>query len=256
MSDLSMQIFNFLSNFKEFCVVVPELLSFIGICLFLGYRVFAAGRVRSSILVQDNLVACRVFNFILFGVFYWVVLLLFVNIAAPSIFLFEGRFLFSEAGFYVKLWIIISFYVVSKIFVFPVWGGRLNTYEVILIFMFMLFFSFLVINSFDLFILFLNFEGLSFCFYVLLMLGPRIFISIEAALKYFCLSGLTGSIFLYGISILYGLFGDVGFICLRLHFADSSLGVVRFLNVGLFKFALACVFFGFFFKLSIFPCHL
>jgi len=71
--------------------------------------------------------------------------------------------------------------------------------------------------SYDLFIIYLALELQNLCFYVLASIKRYSSFSTEAGLKYFLLGAFSSSLFLFGVSIIYGIFGtlnlfDIAFI--------------------------------------------
>jgi len=77
--------------------------------------------------------------------------------------------------------------------------------------------SFLLLMSYDLFFIYLALELQNLCFYVLASIKRYSSFSTEAGLKYFLLGAFSSSLFLFGVSILYGIFGtlnlfDISFI--------------------------------------------
>jgi len=97
----------------------------------------------------------------------------------------------------------------------------------------------------------LSIEGLSLTLYVLAATLREGILSIESAIKYFSLGAISTSIFLFGISILFGIVGALDFLEIQL-FLGSLNFLIHFLQI---KVALIFILFGFFFKLSAFPCH-
>jgi NADH-quinone oxidoreductase subunit N len=95
-------------------------------------------------------------------------------------------------------------------------------------------------------------EGLSLTLYVLASMTHQGIVSIEAAIKYFSLGAISSGIFLFGISILFGIIGALDFLEIQLFLSNSNF-LENILEV---KFALLFILFGFFFKLSAFPCHI
>jgi NADH-quinone oxidoreductase subunit N len=73
--------------------------------------------------------------------------------------------------------------------------------------------------------------------------------SLESGMKYFCLGALSSGFLLFGISLVFVITKTVDFAELRFLFS-----VINELPL-LLSFALIFIFFGFWFKLSIFPCH-
>jgi len=116
---------------------------------------------------------------------------------------------------------------------------------------FSLLFMFLLTSCYDLFSVYLSLEGLSLSLYVLAALFREGIISIESAIKYFSLGAISTSILLFGISIIFCLIGALDFLEIQL-FLGSSNFLIHFLQI---KIALLFILFGFFFKISAFPCH-
>jgi NADH-quinone oxidoreductase subunit N len=113
-------------------------------------------------------------------------------------------------------------------------------------------FLFLLSSSYDFFGIYLAMEGLSLTLYVLASMTHQGIVSIEAAIKYFSLGAISSGIFLFGISILFGIIGALDFLEIQLFLSNSNF-LENILEV---KFALLFILFGFFFKLSAFPCHI
>ena len=95
-------------------------------------------------------------------------------------------------------------------------------------------------------------EGLSLTLYVLASITHQGIVSIEASIKYFALGAISSGIFLFGVSLFFGLVGSLDFLEIQIFLSNS-----HFLNNILeIKIALLCILFGFFFKVSAFPCHI
>jgi NADH-quinone oxidoreductase subunit N len=126
---------------------------------------------------------------------------------------------------------------------------EINLVEFPLIIGFALFFMFLLISSFNLFGAYVSLEGITFSLYILAGMNYNSQNSLEAGMKYFCLGALSSGFLLFGIALTFIMTKTLDF------------GELRFLFEGieelplLLSFALIFIFFGFWFKLSIFPCH-
>ena len=70
---------------------------------------------------------------------------------------------------------------------------------------------------------FISLEGLSFTLYILAAMNLTSQSSVEAAVKYFCLGGLSSGILLFGISLIYGVWGSTNFMVIRSILRSSSL---------------------------------
>ena len=113
-------------------------------------------------------------------------------------------------------------------------------------------FLFLLSSSYDFFGIYLAMEGLSLTLYVLASITHQGIVSIEASIKYFALGAISSGIFLFGVSLFFGLVGSLDFLEIQIFLSNS-----HFLNNILeIKIALLCILFGFFFKVSAFPCHI
>jgi len=111
-------------------------------------------------------------------------------------------------------------------------------------------FFLLLANNF--FVFYLALELQSFCFYVLCSIRRYSNLSIEASLKYFILGSFASSLFLFGISLIYGFFGTLTFTNIEflLFSIDIFIQYNKFVIFGMI-FILA----GFFFKLGVVPFH-
>jgi len=110
---------------------------------------------------------------------------------------------------------------------------------------------FLLTSSYDFFSAYLAIEGLSLTLYVLASILREGIISIESAIKYFSLGAISTGIFLFGVSLFFGLIGALDFLDIQLFLGSSNIFIYFFQ----LKMAISCVLFGFFFKISAFPCH-
>lgn len=113
-------------------------------------------------------------------------------------------------------------------------------------------FMFFLTSTYDFFGIYLALEGLSLTLYVLAGILNQSIISVESAIKYFSLGAISSGILLFGISFLFGIVGSLDFLEVQLFLGTSSQNFVLFFET---KMAVVCILFGFFFKLSAFPCH-
>ena len=97
---------------------------------------------------------------------------------------------------------------------------------------------------------FIGLELASLMIYLKLAMSRKELLCLEAAIKYFVLSALSGVIFLYGLSFLYGGSGTLEIN--KLFAQESVLSIYnRFFFLGW-----ALVFSALFFKMALFPFHL
>lgn len=104
----------------------------------------------------------------------------------------------------------------------------------------------LLVSSANFISLFVGFELLSVCVYVLSGIALKEKASAEAALKYFLLGAFSSCFLLYGISMVYGSSGTINFMELAPQFQARS---------ELFTWGVLLIIFGFAFKVSLFPFH-
>ena len=97
----------------------------------------------------------------------------------------------------------------------------------------------------DLMTAFISLEAASLMAYMVMALGRRENLCLEAALKYFVLSSLAGIVFLYGLSFVFGATGKVDFISLQ---EMEQAQFNRFFFLGM-----ALLLTGLLFKMAVFP---
>jgi len=88
--------------------------------------------------------------------------------------------------------------------------------------LFSLLFLFLLTSSYDFFGVYLAIEGLSLTLYALASMTHQGIVSIEASIKYFSLGAISSGIFLFGISILFGITGALDFLELQVFLTNSQ----------------------------------
>jgi len=115
------------------------------------------------------------------------------------------------------------------------------------------FFSSFLLRSFDLFLIYLLLESISFLLVIVLALD-NINDSIESAVKYFSISAASGGFYLFGTAWFYGLIGNTDFFTLLNYFYVDDFILHVDLSELVLPFILILVSFSF--KLSIFPGHM
>lgn len=110
----------------------------------------------------------------------------------------------------------------------------------------------LMVSAFDLLMVYIGMEMMSFALYILVTLDRDNPKSAEAGLKYFVLGSLASGIMLYGISLLYGVAGDTSFVGLAQAFATMGGGQGHLV----FVLGLVLLLTGFAFKISAVPFHM
>ena len=100
----------------------------------------------------------------------------------------------------------------------------------------------------DLLMVFLGLEQMSICFYILTGIRRDNIFSIEASLKYFLLGAFATGFIVYGIALIYGAVGSLGYI--NIFSAIYGKENIVLVSLGLLLFII-----GFSFKIAAFPFH-
>lgn len=113
----------------------------------------------------------------------------------------------------------------------------------------------ILLSANHLILVFLSIVGLSLCLYALIAFDKNSY-SVEAAAKYFSIGSVASGLMLFGIFSFYytsqTLF--INELSLIWNISDFQNNLI---NINFFFFAgLTSFIFGFFFKLSVFPCHM
>lgn len=98
-------------------------------------------------------------------------------------------------------------------------------------------------------VFFIVIEGLSYLTFLLLGVGSVYRKGLEVITKYFLLNGLASGVILFGIGILYWIYGTITFFEFSLLIKADDLWYVW----GLLGFV--CILIGLFFKIGVFPFH-
>jgi NADH-quinone oxidoreductase subunit N len=107
----------------------------------------------------------------------------------------------------------------------------------------------LLVSTDHLLMIFISLELLSLCLYVMTAFNKRNPRSAEAALKYFLFGGMSAAFLLFGLSLLYGLSGELQLAGVAARLAESKPGPLPLMAVLL-------VAAGFGFKVAAAPFHL
>ena len=101
---------------------------------------------------------------------------------------------------------------------------QINNFEYFLLFLFSVLGLFLLCSSNDLLTSYLAIELQSLAFYVLAAFKKNSTFSVDAGIKYFILGAFASSMFLFGVSLIYGLTGSVSFDDFQILFLNSVPG--------------------------------
>lgn len=150
--------------------------------------------------------------------------------------------------------LILSFYFIFSLRNYSLLKN-IKLIDFIYLFLFLVFFNLVFIETCDLLTFYLCLEGLSLTLVILIALNSQSYLTIESSLKYFCLNSLASGFFLFSFSLLFFLSGSLNFITIK----AILMYEIAFLKPSLFfiiiQIALVFLIFAFFFKLSVFPCY-
>lgn len=185
--------------------------------------------------------------------------------------------------FLTALFFLLFFYIIGD-FVNTI--GYLWSFESILFLLISFEMLFIIISTNNLLILLTGITGISIVMYILIAF-ERTYSSLEASIKYFCLSAVAAGIMIFGYTLIYHInsgillnsiisnnyLNEIQGVYLYYNFSDKNL--LDFTNIFIqnldiknieiffliptfFIYQIGFIFFlvGFFFKLSLFPCYI
>nr|YP_009326082.1 NADH dehydrogenase subunit 2 [Asterionella formosa]APD75843.1 NADH dehydrogenase subunit 2 [Asterionella formosa] len=233
----------------SYIIVLPEL--FLGVCivylvfhsLFLGFN-----RCNNFILIEKPILFL-----IKLTILFVCLLLINQNFLGLRILGFSNTFVFdiltNTSKIIIGITSIIFFFIIEHFVSTP----KINYFEYYIIFLFAFLGTFLICTSNDLLIAYLSIELQGLSFYLLASFNKNSSYSVEGGLKYFILGSFSSGLFLYGSSILYGLFGTLNFTDFS-ELSEDSLGNNIF-SPDIFQYPLFLILISLLFKLAIAPFH-
>ena len=134
---------------------------------------------------------------------------------------------------------------------------KINSFEYIIILLFSILGLFLLCSANDFITIYLALELQSLAFYVLAAFKKDSAYSVESGLKYFILGAFSSGLFLFGSSLIYGVFGTVNLTDLK----DLSIILneteITYLKINNFVvIGLLLIFISILFKLALAPFHI
>ncbi|WP_150524853.1 NADH-quinone oxidoreductase subunit NuoN [Roseibium sediminis] len=162
---------------------------------------------------------------------------------------FGGSFVADEYSYFLKLLVLIgSFFAIAMSWAYAK-SQSFDKFEYPVLIVLATLGMMLMLSANDMIALYLGLELQSLSLYVVAAINRDSIRSTEAGLKYFVLGALSSGMLLYGMSLVYGFSGQIGFgeIAEVLAHGNVSIGVV----IGL-VFMLA----GLVFKISAVPFHM
>lgn len=183
----------------QVALALPEIVLLIMACLILTIDVFLAEKYRllTYVLVQATLVLV-----------FFLTLPQFKDYPIPAI-TFSGNYVVDKLAVLSKLFIyLFSFFA----FVYArdyIQSRNISRSEYYLLGLFAVLGMSIMVSAYSFLTIFLGLELLSLVLYAMVAMNKTSVIASEAAMKYFVLGSLASGIFLYGISILYGVTGNI-----------------------------------------------
>jgi len=163
---------------------------------------------------------------------------------------FNGCVNVDNASFFVKLSVVFSSICCFLISNNYIKNYQINNFEFFIVVALAVFGLNLLVMSCDFLTSYIVLELQSFCFYILAAFKRSSAYSTEAGLKYFLLGSFSSTLFVFGVTLIYGIFGTVNF---------SLLHLIIFENNNLFfldKLGFTFIFVGILFKLAAAPFHI
>jgi hypothetical protein len=157
--------FNQAQNSLGFLLFLPETLLFAGVFAILYLKCFSFKKISSNYFFLLEIRA--LFLNIVASVIYVLLFCLFFLFKNSFYFFVNFSFFVCEFSFFFKLSLVFILFILVHFNNFLLHQITSILYEKLLLFFFILFFSYLLLSSFDLFLIFLNFEGLSLYLYTI-----------------------------------------------------------------------------------------
>ncbi|CAK01574.1 NADH-quinone oxidoreductase subunit NuoN [Bartonella tribocorum] len=219
----------------QLVLILPEVLIALGAIMLLVIGVYS--NARASLTVTGLAIALLVATIIILIVF-------------PKSGLFQTNALIIDSfGRYMKILMLIGALFSLIISVGFTNAQKFNIFEFPVLVLLATLGMMFMISAGNMLSLYMGLELQSLALYVLAAINRNNVKSSEAGIKYFVLGALSSGLLLYGISLLYGFTGQIGFheIALALKGENLQLGVI---------FGIVFILAGLAFKISAVPFHM
>lgn len=224
------------SNLFYLC---PEL-----ILTFMGCLILITAPVLSRISRWLPYLLCQVTLLLVFGFT--------LNLAGhPKLFLFNNSFVLDNIGSAVKM--VIAIYAIFS-FIYArkyVWERGILGIEYFVLCLFSILGMNILISAGSFITLYLGLELLALPLYALIAMGTEDRKAPEAAMKYFVMGAIASGMFLYGVSLLYGVTGSIELVHIATHLsmqaAEPNISVLL---------GMVFIIIGLAFKLGAVPFHM
>ncbi|EJF82171.1 NADH-quinone oxidoreductase subunit NuoN [Bartonella doshiae] len=216
-------------------LIFPEILIALGAIVLLLIGVYS--NVRSSLTITGLAIALLVATIIIIVIF-------------PKSGLFQTNALIIDSfGRYMKILTLIGALFALVMSVGFTYAQKFDVFEFPVLILLATLGMMFMISASNMLSLYMGLELQSLALYVLAAINRNNVKSSEAGIKYFVLGALSSGILLYGISLLYGFTGQIGFreIAVALKGENLQLGVI---------FGIVFILSGLAFKISAVPFHM
>ncbi|WP_273757760.1 NADH-quinone oxidoreductase subunit NuoN [Bartonella sp. AU55XJBT] len=220
---------------EQLVLILPEILIALGAVVLLMIGVYS--NARASLTVTGLAMALLVATIIILIVF-------------PKTGLFQTNALIIDSfGRYMKVLMLIGALFALIMSVGFANAQKFNIFEFPVLVLLATLGMMFMISAGNMLSLYMGLELQSLALYVLAAINRNNVKSSEAGIKYFVLGALSSGLLLYGISLLYGFTGQIGFheIALALKGENLQLGVI---------FGIVFILAGLAFKISAVPFHM
>ena len=233
--------YTFENNLK---IIIPEIFLFSSVVALLFFGCF----IGLSLLFRYPLLNMVISKVLVLILVFLAVLI--INNPIINGCCFNGFINIDDASFFVKLSVIFSSICCFLISNNYIKNYQINNFEFFIVVALAIFGLNLLAMSSDFLTSYIVLELQSFCFYILAVFKRSSAYSTEAGLKYFLLGSFSSTLFVFGITLIYGIFGTINF---------SLLHLIIFENNNLFfldKLGFIFIFVGLLFKLAAAPFHI
>jgi NADH-quinone oxidoreductase subunit N len=234
--------------------LLPEYLITLLVIALISYITFL--RINSTKFTHNDITEISIY---LLRALYFITLLVLLCAIAS---LYYKKKIFIRGILLINFFTLIIKFCILILFIFIIYSlknwyarTRRNILEIYILLIGILFFSFFLISSTNLFFTFLALEGIANQSYTLAAFSFTK-ISITIALKYFLLGTIISGILLYGISFLYGSCNTLHYSQLATYFNLKTILQNNLNDISIIsKMAVILVLFGLLFKLGSYPLH-
>lgn len=218
--------------------ILPELVIALMACFILVLDLFVSSNKR------------YILYYLAQGSFLFILFILTYSMKVPKCILFDGAFVFDSFSIFLKfLLILVAFFVFlfSKRYLFYI---DLFKSEYFVLCLLSILGMMILISSGDFITFYLGLELLSLPLYSLIIMNKN-YISSEAAMKFFVMGSIASGLFLFGVSMVYGLTGLIELKGINYLITEGDI----FSQIGVL-YGLVFIFAGLVFKFGAVPFHM